>query len=54
MTYDPKDPRLTAYALGELNEDGLKSMEQMLQQSEELQQEIKDIKSVTDFFTEHF
>ncbi len=37
MRIDPNDPRLTAYALGELeNEDDCVEIEQALQHSEEL------------------
>ncbi len=53
MRIDPNDPRLTAYALGELeNEDDCVEIEQALQHSEELTRVVAQIRQTADLVME--
>ncbi len=44
MTYDPNDPRLTAYALGELDSSERESVENLLKESDEARQAVEEIR----------
>ena len=53
MNIDPKDPRLTAYALGELeSEDERIEIEKALDGSEELTQIVTQIRQTAELMTE--
>jgi Ca-activated chloride channel family protein len=53
MSIDPKDPRLTAYALGELeNEDERIEIEKALEESEELTQTVTQIRQTAALMSE--
>ena len=53
MRIDPNDPRLTAYALGELeNEDERVEIEKALQHSEELTRVVAQIRQTADLVME--
>ncbi len=45
-TYNPEDPRITAYALGELEGSEQEAFEQLLEASPELQAEVKTIRAL--------
>ncbi len=44
MTFDPNDPRLTAYALGELDSSERESVENLLKESGEARQAVEEIR----------
>ncbi len=44
MTFDPNDPRLTAYALGELDSSQRESVETLLKESDEARQAVEEIR----------
>ncbi len=53
MSIDPKDPRLTAYALGELvNEDERTEIEKALEDSEELTRVVAQIRQTAALMSE--
>ena len=45
MTFDPNDPRLTAFVLGELDPDECAAVETMLGDSAECRQAVEEIRS---------
>ncbi len=54
MKFSPDDPKLTAYALGELPENERKEIERELQTSPELRAALDDIRQTTDLLKKEF
>ena len=52
MTYDPDDPRLTAYALGELDEHERRDMEALLAENEEARSYIDEVRQMASLLGE--
>ncbi|MBX6315582.1 MAG: zf-HC2 domain-containing protein, partial [Isosphaeraceae bacterium] len=53
MTYDPDDPRLTAYALGELDEAERSALEAHLEAHPEARQFVAEVRALAQLLTEH-
>ena len=53
MTFDPNDPRLTAYVLGELDPSERPTIEAMLETSPEGRQAVEEIRRTIGWLTEH-
>src|SRR5215470_9138350 len=53
MTFDPNDPRLTAYVLGELDPAERPEIEAMLETSAEGRQAVEEIRQTIGWLTEH-
>ena len=54
MTFDPNDPRLTAYVLGELGPAELPEIEAMLQSSAEARQAVEEIRRTVGWLSDEF
>ena len=52
MSVDPNDPKLTAYALGELDEDERAQIEAQVAHSEELRRTVDEIRDTAKVLTE--
>ena len=52
MTFDTDDPRLTAYALGELDPDSHREVEELLASSDEARRYIEEIRQTASWLTE--
>ncbi len=53
MTLDPNDPKLTAYALGELDAAERAAVEKALEDSPKLREAVEEIRRTGDLLTEH-
>ncbi len=51
MTFDPNDPRLTAFATGELDPSELESLENLLKESDEARQAVEEIRATVGWLT---
>ncbi|HKI20002.1 MAG TPA: von Willebrand factor type A domain-containing protein, partial [Isosphaeraceae bacterium] len=51
MTFDPNDPRLTAYVLGELDPSEHESVENLLKESDEARQAVEEIRLMVGWLT---
>ena len=54
MKINSEDPRLTAYALGELDQNEVEEFEQLLDKNSELKSEIDSIKGAIDSLKQEF
>ena len=53
MTFDPNDPRLTAYVLGELDPSERPEIEAMLETSAEGRQAVEEIRQTIGWLSDH-
>ena len=54
MTYDHDDPRLTAYALGELDASEIADVQKILDDSEEARKYVEEIRLTAQWLTQEF
>src|SRR4051794_39693386 len=52
MTFDPNDPRLTSYVLGELDPSEREAVEAILNESSECRRAVEEIRSTVGWLTE--